>query len=87
MSKSGARVRACVLVHAYLRLLKQTRISSGNVHVLSEPASSEPVPSDDPTTLLARAFKLEEVMNLLRVSLQENDCQCHPELLQRRLCV
>jgi hypothetical protein len=46
---------------------------------------SEPVPSDYPLTLAARAFESKEVMNLPRISLQETDLiqyQRHPELLQ-----
>jgi len=52
--------------------------------------SSEPAPSDYPTTLAARAFKSKEVMNLPRVSLQETELiqyQRRPELLQRETFV
>lgn len=52
--------------------------------------SSEPVPSDYPTTLAARAFKSKRIMNLPRVSLQETELiqyQRRPELLQRETFV
>jgi hypothetical protein len=48
--------------------------------------SSEPAPSDYPTTLAAHAFKSKEVTSLPNVSLQETEFvqyQCRPELLQR----
>ena len=52
--------------------------------------SSEPAPSDYPTTLAARAFKSKEVMALPRVSLQRTELTQYkhrPELLQRETFV
>ncbi|KAF8808767.1 hypothetical protein BYT27DRAFT_7095966 [Phlegmacium glaucopus] len=59
--------------------------SSAAIHI-----SSEPAPSDYPTTLVVCTFELKEVMNLPRVLLQETELiqyQCNPELLQRETFV
>lgn len=58
---------------------------SAAIHV-----SSEPVPSDYPTTLAVRAFKSKEIMNLPCVSLQETKLihyQRRLELLRRKTFV
>ena len=58
---------------------------SATIHV-----SSEPAPSDYPTTLAGRAFKSTEVKNLPRISLHETELtnyQHRPELLQRETFV
>lgn len=59
-------------VNAFVR--KQYPYSFPESHsMVDNVSSSEPEPSDYPTTLPACAFKSEEVMNLPRVSLQETD--------------
>jgi hypothetical protein len=61
---------ACMPINAFLSkqypyVFPQSPVA---IHI-----SSEPAPSDYSTTLLARAFKSEEVINLPRVSLEETE--------------
>ncbi|KAF8349643.1 hypothetical protein F5887DRAFT_947384 [Amanita rubescens] len=88
MSEHGERVclefirRKVELDKQYPYIFPQSPVA---IHV-----SSEPAPSDYPTTLLARAFKSEEVINLPRVSLEETEIiqyQHSPRLLQRETFV
>ena len=80
---------ACMLINAFFSK-NHPYVFPKSPEAVTTHVSSEPTPSDYPTTLPGRAFKSNEVMNLSRVSLQMTEriqYQCRPELLQRETFV
>ena len=80
---------ACMLINAFFSK-KYPYVFPVKSPAVATHVSSEPTPSDYPTTLPARAFKSNEVMNLPRISLQMTELiqyQRRPELLQRETFV